>query len=119
MLFGNEMPGIATLLNAANKRVPLYLFSNANPAHEAFWRQRFADVLTNFTTIFASSNIGLRKPDAAAFEYVCDEIRTPAERLIFFDDLLENIEGAQACGLQAIHVTKASDVETALSPMLR
>jgi len=119
VLFGKEIPGISTILETTNGRIPLYLFSNSNRAHEAFWMQRFAEVLKNFTTVFVSSTIGLRKPDAAAFGYICEEIRAPAERIMFFDDLLENIEGAQACGFHAIHATKASDVETALSPMLR
>src|SRR6201999_965030 len=36
-IFVSEMPGIADLLARASKRLPLYAFSNTNPAHEAHW----------------------------------------------------------------------------------
>jgi putative hydrolase of the HAD superfamily len=34
--------------------------------------------------------------------------------MMFFDDLLENVEGAKSAGLQAIHVRSPRDVRNAL-----
>ena len=34
----------------------------------------------------------------------------PASRIVFFDDLAENIEGARARGLKAVHVTSPADI---------
>jgi glucose-1-phosphatase len=57
------------------------------------------------------------KPDAAAYDHVVKAIGTPAERIIFFDDLAENIDGARAYGLTAIHVKSSEDVAGALDAL--
>jgi HAD superfamily hydrolase (TIGR01509 family) len=113
-IFVGEMPGISDLLAQAARRLPLYAFTNTNPDHELVWSQRFAGVLGNFKEIYVSSTIGLRKPDAAAFDYVVKAIGVPAERIVFFDDGIENVEGARARGLQAVHVRSSADVADAL-----
>src|SRR6187431_257454 len=93
-IFTGEMPGIAPLLASAAKRMPLYAFSNTNPAHVAHFSQAYAGVLGHFREIFLSSSIGLRKPDAEAYDHVIKAIGVPAPRIVFFDDLIENVEAA-------------------------
>ena len=61
-----------------------------------------------------SSELGLRKPDCAAFEGVANAMGIALSAILFFDDTLENVEGARAAGLQAVHVTMPSDVKCAL-----
>ena len=98
-LFAGEMPGIAPMLARAAKRVPLYAFSNTNPPHVEHFSTAYADVLGHFRKIFLSSAIGLRKPDAEAYDHVVKAIGVPASRIVFFDDSAENIAGARARGL--------------------
>ena len=116
-IFAGEMPGIAPLLERAAKRLPLYAFSNTNGAHVGHFSAAYADVLGHFRQIFLSSSIGLRKPDAAAYDHVVKAIGVPAGRIVFFDDLAENIEGARARGLTAVHVTSLDDVAEALAAL--
>jgi HAD superfamily hydrolase (TIGR01549 family) len=116
-IFAGEMPGIAPLLARAAERVPLYAFSNTNSAHVEHFSVVHADVLGHFREIFLSSAIGLRKPDAAAYDHVVKAIGVPAHRIVFFDDLAENIEGARARGLTAVHVTSPDDVAQALAAL--
>ena len=116
-IFIGEVPGIAALLARARERFRLYCFSNTNRAHELVWSARFAGVIQNFEKLFVSSTIGLRKPDAEAFRFVVKEIGVAPERIVFFDDNLPNVEGARACGLQAVHVTSPSDVADALAAL--
>jgi len=116
-IFVGEMAGIASLLARAGQRVPLYAFSNTNPAHVTHVSQHFADVLGHFREIFMSPTIGLRKPDAEAYDHVVKAIGVPAQRIVFFDDLMENIEGARARGLTAVHVTSTRDVADALAAL--
>ena len=111
------MPGIAPLLAGAAKRMPLYAFSNTNPAHVAHFSLAYAGVLSHFREIFLSSSIGLRKPDAEAYDHVIKAIGVPASRILFFDDSAANIEGARARGLCAIHVTSTDDVARALTAL--
>jgi putative hydrolase of the HAD superfamily len=116
-IFAGEMPGIAQLLANAADRVPLYALSNTNPAHVAYFSKAYSDVLGHFSEIFLSSTIGLRKPDAEAYDHVVKAIGVPASRILFFDDVAANIEGARARGLAAVHVTSTDDVAKALTAL--
>jgi len=116
-IFAGEMPGMPQLLARASQRLPLYAFSNTNSAHVEHFSQAYADVLSHFREMFLSSTIGLRKPDAAAYDHVVKAIGVPASRIVFFDDLAENIEGARARGLTAVHVTSPDDVAQALAAL--
>src|ERR1700694_372600 len=116
-IFAGEMPGIAPLLARAARRVPLYAFSNTNNAHVEHFSLAYAGVLGHFREMFLSSTIGLRKPDAAAYDHVVKAIGIPPQRIVFFDDLAENIEGARARGLTAVHVRSPDDVADALAAL--
>jgi FMN phosphatase YigB (HAD superfamily) len=116
-IFAGEMPGIAPLLERAAQRLPLYAFSNTNGAHVEHFSRAYAEVLGHFRKIFVSSSIGLRKPEAAAYDHVVKAIGVPAPRIVFFDDLAENIEAARAQGLAAVHVTSPDDVANALEAL--
>jgi putative hydrolase of the HAD superfamily len=116
-IFAGEMPGIAQLLARAAKRMPLYAFSNTNRPHVEHFSTAYADVLGHFREVFLSSTIGLRKPDARAYDHVVKAIGVPASRIVFFDDLPENVEGARARGLMAVHVTSSDDVANALTAL--
>ncbi len=116
-IFSGEMPGIAPLLSRAAARLPLYAFSNTNPPHVAHFSKTYADVLGHFREIYLSSSIGLRKPEAAAYHHVVSAIGAPASRIVFFDDSADNIAGARAYGLAAVHVKSSDDVAGALSAL--
>src|SRR6266404_471690 len=116
-IFAGEMPGIAPLLKRAAAHLPLYAFSNTNRPHVEHFSKAYADVLGHFREVFLSSTIGLRKPDAAAYDHVVRAIGVPAERIVFFDDVTANIEGARARGLVAVHVTSPDDVAEALAAL--
>jgi glucose-1-phosphatase len=116
-IFVGLMPGINQLLARASTRLPLYAFSNTNAPHVAHFSGQYAEVLGHFREIFLSSTIGLRKPDAEAYDHVVQAIGVPAERIVFFDDLDENIEGARRYGLKAVLVTSSADVARALEAL--
>ncbi len=116
-IFAGEMDGIAPLLERAARHLPLYVFSNTNRAHVAHFTQIHAETLKPFRELYYSSSIGHRKPDAAGFDHVVSEIGVPASRIVFFDDLAENIDGARARGIKAVHVTTSRDVADALAAL--
>lgn len=115
--FVGEMEGVVPLLARASQHLPLYAFSNTNRAHVATFTELYADVLKHFREVYLSSSIGMRKPEAAAFDHVVGAIGVPASRIVFFDDLAENIEGARARGLKAVHVTSSRDIADALTAL--
>jgi glucose-1-phosphatase len=118
-IFLEEMEAIADHLTTAGKVLPLYAFSNSNPAHETHWSQRYAKTLSHFKTVFVSSTIKLRKPDAAAFHFVSNEIGVSPDGILFFDDSLENIEGARGIGMQAVQVMSHHTVPQTLATILK
>jgi len=116
-VFVGVIPGIDRLLARAADRLPLYAFSNTNNPHVEYFSLEYAGVLGHFRKLFLSSSIGLRKPDAEAYDHVVEAIGIPAERIVFFDDLVENIEGARERGLIAVHVRTSEDVARALEAL--
>jgi len=118
-IIGGAMPGIAEALAKAAARWPLYAFSNTNRAHKAYFSTRFATLLRHFRHVFTSCDIGLRKPDVAAFRFVAGAIGVPSPRILFFDDLTANVAGARACGMRAVRVTTPATVTDTLAALPR
>jgi putative hydrolase of the HAD superfamily len=118
-IFLDEPPDISAAVATAAARVPIFAFSNTNAAHELHWSKKYATTLAHFSEVFVSHAIGLRKPDAAAFDFVVRKIGVPATRIVFFDDSVSNVEGARARGLQAVHVRSLADVPAAVAAALR
>lgn len=114
-VFLGEVPGMAALLGSLQGRMPLYLFSNSNSVHQEYWAGRYAPALRNFRKVFVSSDLGLRKPEPAAFAAVAKEIGVPFENILFFDDTETNVQGAKNMGMQAVRFTSIADVENAVA----
>lgn len=113
-IFRDEIGDTLDAIEAARRLMPCYAFSNTNKSHHRHWRAAYPRIEPAFERVFASSDIGLRKPEPAAFAHVCRAIGLPPEALLFFDDLEENVLGAHACGLQAVQVRSPDDVSSAL-----
>lgn len=56
-----------------------------------------------FDNVYYSHLVGMRKPDADIYAHVLSDAGIQAEESIFFDDLLENIQAAEAQGIQGAH----------------
>lgn len=112
-IFIGMIPGIAQLLQTLSQKIPIYCFTNTNDTHRQEWQKNWGHELTYFNDIFISSNIGLRKPDKAAFDYVVQKIGTVPNKVLFFDDSIENIIGAKQAGLSTVHVKSTDDIRQA------
>jgi putative hydrolase of the HAD superfamily len=117
-IFAREVAQTVELLRELQGRIPLYAFSNTNPAHYEAWSGRFAEALRPFERIFTSCEIGARKPERAAFERVARDIGQPLDAILFLDDTEENVTGARAIGMPAVLVRTPEDVRRAVSPWL-
>jgi putative hydrolase of the HAD superfamily len=116
-IFAGEIEGIAPLLERAAKHFPLYVYSNTNRAHVAHFTRIHAHTLKPFRELFYSSSIGMRKPEIAAFDHVLKAMGVPASRVVFFDDLAENVESARSLGIKAVQVKSLRDVADALTAL--
>ncbi len=69
---------------------------------EPLWRSMLP-VDEIFEEIVDSAFVGCRKPEPRIYELTLERIGMPAEACLFIDDLLPNIEGAEAAGMSAVH----------------
>ena len=113
-IFIDEIAETRRMVEAVRAQLPCYAFTNTNAAHQAAWTARFPAVAQAFERVFVSSEIGHRKPDRSAFEFVARSIGVPVGSILFFDDTSSNVEGALAAGLAAVHVRGPADVKAAL-----
>ena len=110
-----EIPGVAELVAQFGARLPLYVFSNTNAAHYTDWGPRYQDLLRPFRRLFLSYEMGLRKPEAHAFERIGSEIGVRLPNILFFDDTPENVRAASALGMQAVQVRSIEDLQSVLA----
>jgi HAD superfamily hydrolase (TIGR01509 family) len=114
-IFLEPVSGIEPLLEELKPLKPLHVFSNTNAAHQDFWSQRYADLLTPFQQIVCSHELGARKPNEEAFLQLSAQLSSPPDRILFFDDLPENVAGARSAGLQAHCVRSAAEIRRILA----
>lgn len=65
------------------------------------WREEW-EYAGFFERIVDSLDIGVRKPEVAAYSATVDLLGVPSGRVLFVDDLTANVEGARAAGLQGL-----------------
>ena len=118
-IIGEPLPGIEAIVERLAREFPLYVFSNTNPAHVAHFTPRLARLFAHFRRVFTSCDLGERKPHAAAFARLAAAIGAPAARLVFFDDMEDNIAGARRAGLRAFHVRSPAEIEAISEDLLR
>lgn len=96
-------PGAIDLLAELAPDYRLASVSNTNEIHWA----RFSDDWSldrSFHHNFPSHRVGRLKPDADYFAHVLDEMRVPAQQVLFIDDNALNVEGAARLGIVARRV---------------
>ena len=103
-IYLDAFEGIDELLIHLNKTYRVVALSNTNILHTNDWLIRYKDTVKHFEKIFASNEIGARKPDNEAFQIVLDYLEMQPHEVIFIDDNFKNIQGAEAMGIKTIHV---------------
>ncbi|TAE89636.1 MAG: HAD family phosphatase [Bacteroidetes bacterium] len=96
------------------------LFSNTNPIHIHHFNNYLQVAHANanwfglFNHIYYSFEMGYRKPDKAAFEYLLKDAGYVAEACIFIDDTPANLEGASQVGIHTLLAQQPFDEELQL-----
>ena len=103
------------LIDRLKKRYQVLLLSNTNAIHVSAFTEMIrkengiADFKGLFHGAYYSCEMGLRKPDAAAFHHVLEQHDAEAERTLFIDDSMQHVIGARAAGLHAQHLELAHE----------
>ena len=96
----DEMIALMRELKASGLKMAM--LTNNVREWEPLWRSMLP-VDEIFEEIVDSAFVGCRKPEARIYELTLERIGMPAEACLFIDDLLPNIEGAEAAGMRAVH----------------
>jgi FMN phosphatase YigB (HAD superfamily) len=113
-IFAGEISETVDNIQSVSSRLPCFAFTNSNPTHQVAWTSAYPRVVSSFHQVYVSSELGLRKPEHAAFDAIAEATGISLTAMLFFDDTLENVQGARAAGLEAVHVKAPSDVKHAL-----
>ncbi|NNE25314.1 MAG: HAD family phosphatase [Saprospiraceae bacterium] len=121
-----DVPGSRfNFLKELGDKYRLILLSNIN----AFHVNRVHEILevdhgilnfesAYFDRVFYSHLIGKRKPEPDIYEYVQTELKLEGDKILFIDDLAENIEAARVCGWHGQIHDPADDIELKLKQYL-
>jgi HAD superfamily hydrolase (TIGR01509 family) len=107
-------PEICNLIPRLKSRYRLLLGSNTNALHSRHFLVQFEQVLSPFTAVVLSHDIGVRKPQAGFFQHCQRLAACPPAECLFIDDLPANIEGARAAGLQGAVYAPGADFASRL-----
>jgi len=95
----DEMVLLAEQLRGRYRR---YILSNTNPIHTEFICARYPFV-HGFDGMVLSHEVGLMKPDRRIYELAIERFALRPSETVFIDDILINVEAAEAAGLRGIH----------------
>ena len=90
-------------IRSLRPRLKTGLISNAwNDLRGYIERQKFEDAFDGLTI---SAEVGVTKPKAEIYLVALKQLEVSPSEALFVDDFAENVEGARAVGMSAIHFT--------------
>ncbi|MGD0093319.1 MAG: HAD family phosphatase [Planctomycetota bacterium] len=117
-IFKREIEPTVALLRRLQRAAGLKVggLSNTNVIHYEYIRRRWS-VLREIEYMFASHEIGHRKPDPACFQHVLKEMGVAAPRAVFVDDFSQNVAGARSAGMLGVHAPNHEAVHAGLAAL--
>lgn len=115
-MLGYEHTETVALLKHFKEQKKYKLIGLTNWSHETFpvAVERF-DFLSWFDGIVVSGTEKMKKPDERIYSLTLDRYNIKAEKVVFIDDKLENIEAAKKLGIHGIHFTEAAKLKRDLN----
>lgn len=104
---------VVALLRRARTHMPLVLVTNTSVQLEEDLESLGLTDLADH--VVSSARVGIAKPDRRIYDIAVERAGVPAERCLFVDDTLENVEAAAALGMRTVHYRTPQDLRTALN----
>lgn len=115
-------PYKAELLKKMAEKYDLYLLSNNNsiclPCSAGMFENAGVPLDKIFRKCFYSFEMKALKPSPEFYKAVMADIGLPGENLLFIDDSMKNVEGAEAVGLPAVYYQPGTDLSALLANVL-
>ena len=114
----HEIEGVGLLLRKLAADYPLYALSNNNVV---LWQgvQRVCNSLDVFEEIFLSQEIGLLKPEPAAFHYTLQQIGCQPQEAVLIDDNPRCIAAAAQLNMATVLFRNAAKTEHELAEIIK
>ncbi len=93
------------------------LLSNAYPETRASLARRFPHFYDLFDVTIYSAEVGMAKPNPQIYRLMLDRLGIEPQSGVFVDDFIENVEGARAVGMHAIHFRSSQQVRDELKEL--
>jgi len=116
LLVGEETEVVKIMNNLTTKH-PVWLLSNTNPYH-ILEEERFK-LFDKITGGIYSFEVGSRKPEEDIYFKALKIAGVTAEKSLFIDDLIENVEMAKSLNMNAIQFKSISDLNEQLGKFLQ
>lgn len=95
-----EIPGMNNLVKDLQKQgYKTALLSNGKRLAGIKKERGYYDL---FHPIILSSEVGIRKPDPKVYRLILNQLNMKPEEVLFIDNKIENVKGAQSVGMDAI-----------------
>ncbi|QLL09856.1 HAD family hydrolase [Mycobacterium vicinigordonae] len=91
---------VALIGDLASDGVKVGVLTNNAKEARSWWSSGVLPI-KSFAAVVDSSEVGVRKPNPAIFSLLVERIACQPARLLYFDDVQENVDGAAICGLTA------------------
>ena len=102
-------PAMLAACRRLRQVMPTALLTNNVREWRAGWRAAL-DVPAHFSLVVDSSEVGVRKPEAAIYKLVEDGLGLEGASLLFIDDLGVNLKPARALGWQTLKYEEMGSV---------
>ncbi|MGQ0434792.1 MAG: transcription antitermination factor NusB [Microthrixaceae bacterium] len=103
---------VVELVEAVRSLVPVALLSNASS--HLMVDLELCGIGDVFDVVVGSADLGLAKPERGAFEAALAGLDVAADRALFIDDTLANVDAASGLGMRAVQFTGADDLRELL-----
>jgi HAD superfamily hydrolase (TIGR01509 family) len=106
-------PPVLEIMNRLKRNYKLVLLSNTDIMRFGFIKRKFPEVQI-FDEYVLSYEVGFMKPHRQIYRHALKKAEAGAEECVFIDDIKENIEAAVKLGINVIHFTPRTNLESAL-----
>jgi putative hydrolase of the HAD superfamily len=116
LLLHYRVKALSTLVSIKTK-YQLFLLSNTNTLHQEKFTEIYRKEIgignfeDHFHKVYYSHEIGCRKPDKTAYEYVLKQNKLDPSHVLFIDDSIQNIAPAKELGMKTIHLEDGMNIE--------
>jgi putative hydrolase of the HAD superfamily len=113
----NFRPNALNTIEQLRKKYKLFLLSNTNSIHLEAFKKIFTantgvpSLDIYFDKCYYSHLIKKRKPYVSTYEFVLKDADIIAEETLFIEDTIQNIEGANAAGIQTHWLLSSEKIE--------